>query len=511
MTGTKKHTALVILASLLIGEASAQSIKIPWSNYGHDPQHNTISPNGSQSLNNIRWQTPVDLNPQYDGNDLFIHYGSPVITRSNTIVIPVKTGATDGFKVDGRDVATGTLKWTITSDYTLPPHNWVPSFGITLTPKNRVYLPGAGGTVYYRDNPDATGGSSSGQIAFYGLNNYNSNPSAYQVVQVNTPLTTDRYGNIFFGFTVPSSNSVNLQNGVARIGYDGTGSWVSANTLAAVAPSPSPTPVAQVVQNCTPALSNDHKTLYIAVRNGGTGYLVAADSRTLAPISRVRLKDVLNPSNDASLSDDGTASPTVGPDGDVYYGVLENPYYSNHLRGWLLHFDSTLTQSKQAGAFGWDDTASIVPASLVPSYQGSSAYLVLTKYNNYVEGHGDGVNKLAVLDPNDHMTDPISGAQVMKEIITIAGPTPDQEFVNEGYPNAVREWCINTAGIDPATKSALVNNEDGKMYRWSFTTNTLTETVTLTPGIGEAYTPTLVGMDGTVFAINNATLFALGQ
>jgi hypothetical protein len=115
-----------------------------------------------------------------------------------------------------------------------------------------------------------------------------------------------------------------------------------------------------------------------------------------------------------------------------------------------------------------------------------------------------------VLDPNDQMTDPISGAQVMKEILTIAGPTPDQEYL-AGHPNAVREWCINTAAIDPATKSALVNNEDGKMYRWSFDCNMLTETLTLTPGIGEAYTPTLVGIDGTVFAINNATLFALGQ
>jgi hypothetical protein len=33
----------------------------------------------------------------------------------------------------------------------------------------------------------------------------------------------------------------------------------------------------------------------------------------------------------------------------------------------------------------------------------------------------------------------------------------------------------------------------------------------LTPGIGEAYTPTLVGPDGTVYAINDATLFAVGH
>ena len=223
----------------------------------------------------------------------------------------------------------------------------------------------------------------------------------------------------------------------------------------------------------------------------------------------MRLKDAKVPTNDALLPDDGTASPTVGPDGDVYFGVLENPFPSNHDRGWLLHFNGALTQTNVPGAFGWDDTASVVPASLVPSYHGGSSYLLMTKYNNYAGVGGDGVNRIAILDPHDSMTDPISGASVMKEILTIAGPTPDDDFPNS--PNAVREWCINTAAVDPFTKSVLVNNEDGKLYRWDLASNTLTQPVTLTAGIGEAYTPTLIGIDGIVYAINNATLFAVGR
>ena len=75
----------------------------------------------------------------------------------------------------------------------------------------------------------------------------------------------------------------------------------------------------------------------------------------------------------------------------------------------------------------------------------------------------------------------------------------------------MREWCINTAVVDPITKSVLANSEDGKLYRWDLTSNTLTQSVTLTPGIGEACTPTLIGADGTGYAINNGILFAVGQ
>jgi hypothetical protein len=75
----------------------------------------------------------------------------------------------------------------------------------------------------------------------------------------------------------------------------------------------------------------------------------------------------------------------------------------------------------------------------------------------------------------------------------------------------VREWCINTAAVDPLTRSAFVNNEDGKLYRWDLVSGTLADQVTLTSGLGEAYTPTLVGPDGTIYAINNATLFAVDE
>jgi hypothetical protein len=146
---------------------------------------------------------------------------------------------------------------------------------------------------------------------------------------------------------------------------------------------------------------------------------------------------------------------------------------------------------------------------MVPSYIGSSSYLLMIKYNNYASAGGDGVNKLAIVDPNDQtQIDPVTGLTVMKEVLTIAGVTPDEDF--PGFPGAVREWCVNTGVVDPATGSVLVNSEDGKLYRWNLTTNSFSEFITITTGLGQAYTPTLIGADGRVFSINNATLFAVG-
>jgi subtilisin family serine protease len=471
-----------------------------WSSYAGNAQHTADSIVPSQPLQGVRWETPVDLSPQYSGSELLIHYGSPLVTQANTVVVPVKTGATNGFEIEGLAGATGTTLWTQVTDYVLPPHNWVPSYSPALTPSGRLYYAGKGGAIYYINSPDTPGATASGPIYFYGQGLYNSSPAAFDAAMfITTPITSDAQGNIYFGYRVLSGYGINVESGIARITPAGVGTWQPARVAAGGDSS-----ITQVVMNCAPALSNDGSTLYVAVSTGsyGSGYLVSLNSTTLSPGARVLLTDP--DGNNAELPDDGSGAPTVGPNGDVFYGVLENPLGSNHYRGWLLHFSGNLATTYPPGAFGWDDTASIVPASLVPAYTGSAGYLLFTKYNNYKEGGGDGVNKVAVLDPTATMTDPVTGHTVMKEVLTMAGVTPDPTLP------AVKEWCINSAVVDPFTKSVLVNSEDGVLYRWDLTTDTLTQQVTLTPGLGEAYTPTVIGKDGTVYAINNATLFAVG-
>ncbi len=454
----------------------------PWASFAHDAQHTGQSSVAAQDLGLVRWQTPVDLSPP---GFLGIHYGSPLITPANTVLVPVKTTSNGNFRVEARSGVDGTLKWMQPTDYILPrTGGWTPSYNLTLTPANRLYFPGAGGTVYYTDSPDANRTPTIGHLAFYGIDHYDH--SLDSTVLINTPLTSDANGNLYFGFVVTGSNSLNLQSGIARLQPDGTGTWISGS--AAVGQTGN----YFVSYNSAPALSNDGRTVYVVLPRGSAGgYLVALDSTTLAPRARVVVT--------GTVDSDSSASPTVGPDGDVYYGVLAN----NHSRGWLLHFSGDLSQTKTPGAFGWDNTASIVPSTAVPSYHGTSTYLLMSKYNNYKGLGGDGVNKVAILDPNATETDPITGATVMNEVLTIAGITPDPVLP------AVREWCINNAAVDPITKSVLVNSEDGYLYRWDLATNTLSQRIRVAWGVGEAYTPTVIGVDGTVYAINNATLWAV--
>jgi Bacterial Ig-like domain (group 2) len=524
MTSNKHNSsprarALSLAAVLVAGGLAVRATTGPaaWIMFAGDPQHTAVSTVASQPLETIRWSTPVDLAPP--AGEILIHYGSPLATPSNTIIVPVKTGSTGGFRVDAHNGENGALLWSQTTDYVLPPHNWTPSYAPALTTSNRLYFPGAGGTVYFRDNVDSSGSVTPGQLAFFGIGNYQASPASYNAtVFVDTPITSDSAGNIYFGFRTSGLAPLGLQSGIARIDAIGNGTWVSAASA-----SGGDVNITRVPHQAAPALSNDEQTLYVVVASSSTStnsYLVGLDPSTLAvkqvspgALMRVALKDPRNGGvNNALVSDDSSASPMVGPDGDVYYGVLGNP--SNGSRGWMLHFSSDLTQTRTPGAFGWDNTPSVVPASMVPSYTGTSSYLLFTKYNNYagLDG-GDGVNKIAVLDPNATMIEPhasSNGLSVMREVLTIAGPTPDPEFTNQ-FPNAVREWCINTAAVDPLTMSVMVNSEDGKLYRWDLSTNMLSEVVTLSQGIGEAYTPTIIGPDGTVYAINGAILNAVGR
>lgn len=489
------------------GSGNPTVVGPPWLNFGGNAQHEALSTVATQSFSKIVWQTPVDLAPKYSTQGyLLVHYGSPVITAKNTVIVPVKTASDPVYRFEARNGTDGKLMWSENTDYIMPPYRWTPAYNVTLTPNNRIYAPGAGGKLLYRDDADATSGTLK-SVVFYGDATYAANKVALdKAIIINTPITSDAQSNVYFGFIANAGNPAGLSSGIVRIGADGKTSTVS---VAAIVPG---TGVAKAATNSAMAISRDQKTLYVVVNDNiatgirQTGYLLALDSTTLALKSKVQLIDP-NEKGPANISDDSTASPLVAPDGDVYIGVLEKTYGTHNARGWLLHFNADLSQTKIPGSFGWDDTPSIVPANLVASYKGSSSYLLMVKYNNYERaGSGDGMNQIAILDPQAEQDDKIVAIKTMKEVLTLLGPTPDPNV-----PGGFIEWCVNTAAVDPFTKSVIVNSEDGILYRWDLTTNTLVEKIRLTSGLGESYTPTAVGADGKVYAINNAVLFAIGK
>ncbi len=440
----------------------------------------------SQPLNRILWTMPVGQGGYYT-----THFSGPVVSRSNTVIFPINLSTNNGyqFRIEALVSATGQTNWEQSTDFTgLTPT--IPVCPLALTPNNRLYFAGAGGTVFYCDSPDATALPSFARAAFYGLTNYLNHTNAYNShVYICTPITADRYGDIFFGFATLGASPLGTQGGLARIDYNGTGSWIGASNAFGT------TNAYQAIVNSAPALSLDQKTVYMAFFDNlyKPAYLTALDSRTLAPLAAAVLVDPETKGVPNEFSD-STASPTLGPDGDVYFGVLGD-VQNDQEHGWLLHFDSSLSVTKTPGWFGWDVTASVVKASLVPSYQGNSTYLLATKYNNYANGQ----YKMAILDPQQGVLDPQSKVVVMAQVLTVPSP-------------GGLEWCVNSAAVDPFTKSVLINNENGMLYRWDLTSNQLTQSIALTTlQSGEAYTPTVVGVDGTIYAINHGVLFAVGQ
>ena len=480
--------------------------------FGADARHSGNYPFPAQPLNAVHWGTNTDLY----GPSTSAHYGAPLITPANTLVLPVRTNATN-FMLNVFAGDTGAPKYTLPTDYTPPPFGWLPVLQPVLAAQGavtRLYYPGAGGTVLYVENPDAAPAGPPVRECFYtSLAAYQSNATGLQQnVYVCGGLTADTNGTVFFGYRAltngPNSATAQQQGGFARLDWQGRAVAVAATAV--LGPAAGST-TALPPQNAAPALSPDGAVVYVAVKSlvpNTTNYLVGLDSTTLATRYQAPLRSPQT-GQPLVINSDSTASPLVGPDGDVYFGV-----WDGNSRGFLLHFSADLKTVKIPSGFGWDITPSIVPTNLVPWYTGPSAYLLVSKYNYYAGfGDGDGVNRLALLDPNAAQSDPHpleAGLRDMRIVRSMIGCTPDMEYWGTTYPAAVREWCVNTLAVNPASGSVFAASEDGNLYRWNLALNSLTEVVSLGPAASDPYVPNAIGPDGTVHALNSGRALAVG-
>jgi len=123
------------------------------ASFGVDAQHTGISLTPAQPLEAVHWQTPVDNFP----TSRAAHYGAPLVTAANTVIYPYRTDLYEpDFHIVARGGNDGALVWDVTTDWAPAPHGWYPPLQPVLaTATNRVYYAGAGGTIFYRDNPDA--------------------------------------------------------------------------------------------------------------------------------------------------------------------------------------------------------------------------------------------------------------------------------------------------------------------------------------------------------------------
>src|SRR5438105_1497769 len=81
-----------LLGVLLLTQAAGARAD-GWTTHAGNAHHTGLSSVAAQPFGIIHWSTPVDLAPP--SGEILIHYGSPLVTPANTVIVPVKTG-TDG-------------------------------------------------------------------------------------------------------------------------------------------------------------------------------------------------------------------------------------------------------------------------------------------------------------------------------------------------------------------------------------------------------------------------------
>ncbi|MGH3380525.1 MAG: hypothetical protein ACRDP6_37900, partial [Actinoallomurus sp.] len=116
---------------------------VEWAGFAANAQHTAAARRRPQPFHRIRWTAKVDLAPDVRFGALLIHYGSPMITRANTVVVPTRVGAKAGFRVVAYSGTSGARRWSLNTDYRPPAFTggtgaFLPPLPAVLTPRTTL-------------------------------------------------------------------------------------------------------------------------------------------------------------------------------------------------------------------------------------------------------------------------------------------------------------------------------------------------------------------------------------
>lgn len=496
--------------------------------------------------------------PLVDGDDLFV-----ILKGGSFIDFQHRSTQTWSVHAMRRDGLGFTTRWTYAGDWKPVPTpgggagpSWEAVYHPALT-ADAVWAPGAGGTI---DHVSRVDGSLIQRFNPFGTT---VDPSIYMA----GPPSVDDAGNIYYNAIQLDTSSPWTSDArgawLVKIAANGTASKVAFSSIVSGAPAangqctasfsnaqlpwpPSPTAVAPTVTcgaqrpgvNVAPAIAADG-TIYTISRahmNDRYGYLVAVNPN-LTPKWTASLRNRFNdgcnvmiPPNgtpggcrsgaitgvdpaenqpgSGRVSDNGTSSPVVAPDGRIVYGSYTRYNYS---QGHLMSFNPDGTFVASYG-WGWDLTPAI--------WRHDGTYSLLLKENHYdAPAYCSGA---ASCPGNRTFTTPSDPEQYF---ITQLNPSLQVEwkFKNTETKSCARvdnqlqcvddhpagfEWCVNAVAVD-GRGVVYANAEDGNVYAID-QGGTLRERIFLTLALGAAYTPLSIGGDGRIYTQNDGKLFVVG-
>jgi outer membrane protein assembly factor BamB len=553
MSHRNSRTARIAFVFVLLVSVASLASAVDWPQWGRTPQHGGAAPVVGHPLEAILAELVYDpfaeLKKADTGEALLAHYAVPLIDGTD-VYMTFEAGTYTGFgNWDSQVWQVRKLRWTGTHLETVWTYDsdWKPlpidltvwqSVFLPALSGDGVYVPGAGGTVH--EVAKATG-----QL----VQTFNPFPNLDASRYVAGGIAVAPDGSVLYnalGLHPGDPFADPAAAWLVRISPAGAVSHVDFSTLTPGAPAaddqcktrfpfdqrpwpPAPDAVPPTVlcgpqrpaANTVPAIASDG-TIYTvsrAHRQGNYGYLVAVHS-DLTPAWSATLRalvadgcGVLIPKDDVvnhcrsnaatgidpgtndlpagNVSDQGTSSPVVLPDGSVLVGTQSGYNYG---RGHLFRF-AAAGDLLSSYDFGWD----ITPA--VREHDGT--WSVLIKDNHYNTNSGVPFYDVTSLDANlspewsFRATNTQSCVRDSGGTITCVDDHPD------GF-----EWCVNQPVVD-ANGTVYLNSEDGNLFAFD-SDGTERGRIFLDTALGAAYTPVSIGPDGVIYAQNNGKLFAVG-